>query len=219
VVLTRPTAACVGWLCVMPLIRSRDWRGAARMAAIPVIAVILLMTQNAVRFGNPLDFGYARMLLGGAGERLMAQYGQFHPHFVPRNFYWFFLSPPWPREAGFPVGFDPRGLSVFAASPALLLAAVTAIRRWKEPMIRDAVCGIGLALGGLLLYFNTGFWQFGHRFSMDYLALLMVLMARAAVDRPARALGAWVAASVAIQIIGNTIQPVARLPAWLAPWG
>ncbi len=216
--LTRPTAALTGLFFAMPL-RRRAAAGLVAMAAAPALAVVVLALYNAARFGSPTDFGYQRMLLRGEGLALMQQYGQFHPHFVFKNAYWFFLAPPGPLAGGrFPfLGFDPRGLSLFVATPALFYVLVAFKRRWEHPCVRDAAVGIAACLVPLLLYFNTGFVQFGHRFSVDYLPLLLILVLAGMGSRPSKPAYALLAMSIAIQSAGVLLDPVTRLPPWLTP--
>ena len=218
-VLTRPTAALAAVFFVIPAIRRRRISDLLKLIAAPAIAVLLLAAYNYARFGNPADFGYDRMLLQGTGRELMDRFGQFHPHFVPRNAFWFFLAPPWSLSGGrFPyLGFDRRGLSLFIASPAMLYAFLALRRHRRQPLVRDALLGIVICLVPLLLYFNTGFVQFGHRFSLDYLPLLMILVVAGIGPRPTRLAHAAILVSIAVQAVGVMLFPVATLPPWLAP--
>lgn len=218
IILTRPPAALIGLFFLLPIARMRAVGRLLQFAALPLAAIVSLGVYNAARFGDPTDFGYSRMLLTGNGKTLMAAYGQFHTQFVPRNLFWFFLAPPWgPAENGLPIGFDPRGLSLFIACPALLYALPAIWRRWSQVWVRDALVALVATLVPLLFYFNTGYWQLGHRFSMDYLALLMVLVVAGMGLPPSRAAVGMVMISVTIQAVGILAQPVTRLPPWLVP--
>lgn len=218
-VLSRPTTALTGAFFLLPRLRTVQWRRVAALAAGPVAAVALLALYNVTRLGAPLDFGYDRMLLEGDGERLMRLYGQFHPAFVPVNAFWFFLAPPWlaQRDGVTLPGYDPRGMSLFIATPAFLYALAALRRVRTETIVRDAAAGIAMCLAPLLMYFNSGFWQFGHRFSMDYLPLLFVLMLAGMRPRVTRIALAVMAASVAIHAYALLMDPVVKLPAWLTP--
>lgn len=217
--LSRPTAALTGLFFVLPLLTRKQFGALARLSVGPTVALILLGAYNAARFGSVTDFGYERMLLEGEGQRLMAAYGQFDQAFVVRNFFWFFLAPPWGRSDGaFPwLGYDPHGLSLFMASPALLYAFVALRREWKQTCVREAVVSIAVCLVPLLLYFNTGYWQFGHRFSMDYLPMLMVLVVAGVGSRPNRVAYGLIALSIGVQAWAVVLDSVARLPSWLSP--
>jgi hypothetical protein len=218
-ILTRPTAGLACLFFVMPLVRARAFRKLSLFAIGPAVAVILLGLYNQMRFGSPFDFGYARMLLRGTGAEWMDQYGQFHPHFVPRNLFWFFLAPPWPRPEGtFPwLGFDPWGLSLFISCPAMLYVFAGIARHWRLSSVQDACVGIAACLVPLLLYFNTGFWQFGHRFAMDYVPLLMILTISGMGAKPSRLAYGSIVLAVGIHTWGVLLHPVAWLPGWLVP--
>jgi hypothetical protein len=218
-IMARPTAGLTCLFFVLPLIRARSPRKLLFFAIGPCVAVGLLGLYNQARFGNPFDFGYTRMLLRGTGKELMEQYGQFHPHFIMRNFFWFFLAPPWPRPEGtFPwLGFDQWGLSLFLSCPAMLYVFVGIAKHWRQPTIQDACVGSAACLILLLLYFNTGYRQFGHRFGMDYLPLLMILTIAGMGTKPSRLAYGSIAFAILLQIWGVVLQPVAQLPAWLAP--
>lgn len=218
ITLSRPTAALAGLFFLLPLIRAGAVGKLLQFAVLPVAAIVLLGAYNAARFGDPTDFGYSRMILSGTGRELMDAYGQFQPHYISRNFYWFFLAPPWVRSGtGWPIGFDPRGMSLFIACPAMLYVFPAIRRGWEQAWVRDAVAAIAVTLVPLLLYFNTGFWQLGHRFSMDYMTVLMVLVVAGIGFVPSRLAIGQVTLSILIQTVGVLAQPVARLPPWLAP--
>jgi hypothetical protein len=214
VVLTRPTAVLACAFFAMPLLRSRRPRELVLLVVPPILAASLLAAYNFARFGDPLDFGYQRMLLTGDGKICMETFGQFHPHFILGNLFWFFLAPPWPLVDGrFPwLGFDLRGLSLFLACPPTLYAFVAMKDRWGQAAVRDAAAAVLLSLIPLLLYFNTGYAQFGHRFSMDYLAPLLVLVVAGIGTRPSRLAFALTAVALLVQFWGLVLMPITRIP-------
>ena len=212
-ILARPTTGLLALFFVFSVARGpRPCRAVllTKLVAGPAAAILLLAAYNQFRFGSPTDFGYDRMLLRGAGQRLLHDYGQFNGHFIPINLYWFFLAPPLPLAGGrFPFfGYDPHGLSLFIASPALLYAFVGLRRGWSVPAVRHAAGAIACCLLPLLLYFNTGFWQFGHRFSMDYLPLLMLLVLAGVGTRPSRLAYSLIAISIWVNAAGVIVDPV-----------
>ena len=120
--------------------------------------------------------------------------------FIRGAAFWYCLAPPWPRPAHqFPwLGYDPRGMSLFLASPAFVYAIVGIRRAWSNAAVRHATAACAVCLVPLLLYFNTGYWQFGHRFSMDYLPMLMVLVLAGTGSRPSRL--AWALAGLSVGV-------------------
>ena len=115
-----------------PRAPSRDrWRVAVALAAGIGLAVVLHLTWNAYRFGQPFDFGY------DASETVP----QMPPHLfrladVPRGLVMSLITPG-------------KGLLVWA--PVLLLAAASAREFWRrEPAV---ALGVGLTLTVGLLFF------------------------------------------------------------------
>jgi hypothetical protein len=218
IVLTRPTAVLVCLFFLLPWIRKANPRALLVAATLPVAAVVILGYYNYQRFANPFDFGYSQMFLTGSGARLMETYGQFNARYVCRNAFWFFLAPPWITLGRFPLlAFDPNGLGLFFATPALLYVFVSIIRHHGEEMLQDALIAILLCLVPLLAYFNTGFMQFGHRFSMDYLAILMFLTIWGMGPRLSRIAYAVIALSITLQVWGVFLHNMVLLPQGIAP--
>lgn len=218
-ILARPTTAFASLFFAFPHIRRSRLGELARLAVGPIAAVLLLVIYNYARFGSLTEFAYDRMILHGQGKQLMETHGQFNPVFVLRNFFWFFLAPPAGREDGaFPwLGYDPRGLSLFVATPAMiyLFAALVQIR--QKTVVRHAAGAALCCLIPLLLYYNSGYWQFGHRFSMDYLPSLMILLIVGMGPRPSRLAYSLIALSIAIHSAGILGNSVARLPISIPP--
>lgn len=180
-------ARSIGW-CTLPL----------------VLASGLLLWQNQVRFGSPTDFGYYKMRIAAQLRPDLATYGQFNAHFLRRNLDAFALTPPivdpptlrlWVQQAGgvvhapaalatpasrslvpFPITFDPWGTGIWAVSPALFAALRPPARR-DVAVFLAAWLGAGAVAIPDLLYYNTGWYQYGYRFSLDFTPLLLVLMA------------------------------------------
>jgi hypothetical protein len=139
-----------------------------------------------VRFGNPFDNGYARVV--GA-----TPWGLFSVRYVPRNLRLYFLSFP-ARLRKFP-WLDPGedGFSVYILTPAIFLALGADYRKRISILALAAI----LAIQALYLtYYCTGFIQFGDRYSMDYLPFVMLLAAMA-VKKRRRLQGPLIAATVA----------------------
>ncbi|MCW5874089.1 MAG: hypothetical protein KIS88_05535 [Anaerolineales bacterium] len=146
-------------------------------AALPILLVAAaLLAYNQARFGGPLDFGYEHAMVNPRLEADLAQYGQFDLHYVSRNVRAMLLAPPvWDAEARRLVP-DGDGMSLLLTTPAL------AYLLWADKrtaLARGAWTALGLLLIPLLLYYNTGWWQFGYRFSLDFMIPVMVLLATA----------------------------------------
>jgi len=151
------------------------------LSAIPLaLALAALLLYNGARFGNPLDFGY---LTENVAEKLapdLRRYGQFDLYYLPKNFWAMWLAgPQWDEElrAWHP---DPEGMSLLLTTPALIYLGRARQRSWLVIGGWSAIC---LLIIPLLLYYNTGWWQFGYRFSLDFMAPVMVLLALATGNR------------------------------------
>ena len=90
------------------------------------------------------------------------------------------LAPPaWPADSAFPAP-DGRGMSLLMCMPALLMLAFA---RRNGPLALGAWLALLLLLVPLMLYYNTGWRQFGYRFSLDFVLPVIVLLATAAGRR------------------------------------
>ena len=154
--------------------------GGSRLADVLVFGFVLglfvvaMLLYNYARFGSLLDFGYLGMQIASVLAPRLREHGQFSLAFLPENLYYFLVAPP--LFPGRPPVIEPDqwGLGIIFASPGLLYA-VRGIRR--------SAISVGAALAALfvaipnLLYYNTGWVQFGYRFSLDFLPFLMILAA------------------------------------------
>jgi len=100
-------------------------------------------------------------------------HGLFSLVYLARNLEAAFLMVPRVQWSPFRLSYDPRGLSMLLTMPWLVLLAFPRTRpRLHWPMwLTVAVT----ALPGLF-YQNTGYMQFGFRFSLDYTPYLVLLL-------------------------------------------
>jgi hypothetical protein len=138
------------------------------------LALILAATMwhNAARFGDPFEFGHRFLQIRWRSR--IETWGLFSTHYLPRNLTVFFLSVPWLMSTSPFVRISRHGLALWFSSPNLLWSLwpkkldATTLALWAG-VLPTATC--------TLLYQNTGWIQFGYRFSLDYLPLLFVLVA------------------------------------------
>jgi hypothetical protein len=138
------------------------------------LALILAATMwhNAARFGDPFEFGHRFLQIRWRSR--IESWGLFSTHYLPRNLTVFFLSVPWLMSTSPFVRISRHGLALWFSSPNLLWSLwpkkldATTLALWAG-VLPTAIC--------TLLYQNTGWIQFGYRFSLDYLPLLFVLVA------------------------------------------
>lgn len=190
--MTTPTSDAPGRI-------SGPWIRRVARFAIPLALVgIALMWHNHARFGDPFELGH-RFLQVRWRSRIET-WGLFDTHFLPRNLTVFFLSLPWIIESRPFIRITRHGLALWFTTPNLLWSLwpkrvdSTIVALWAA-VVPTALC--------TLLYQNTGWVQFGYRFSLDYLPLLLVL-----VTLSQRRFGYVFAACAAFAILVNTFGAV-----------
>jgi hypothetical protein len=159
----------------------RRWLRWAVASAVPMaLAVTGLLAYNHARFGSALDFGYLSDHVATKLVHDLHTYGQFHLHYAPKNLWAMWLAlPVWEAGRACLVP-DPEGMSLLLTTPALVYLVQA---RRASPLVAGAWIAVGLLLVPLILYYNTGWWQFGYRFSLDFMVPVMILLAVAAGER------------------------------------
>jgi len=168
-----------------------------------IIAGMLL--YNQARFGSPLRLGYNTMNVNLFVRGNLHTYGQFNWHFISTNFRYMLLEPPYIVSHTPYLIFNPLGTGIFWTTPALLLAFLAfryRERRWLAASLL-AACFLPMAL--LLFYFNTGWYQFGYRFVLDFLPFALLLVALGMRAKPGWREKALIVLSVAINIWGFVV--------------
>ncbi len=151
------------------------------LAAIPVIlGALALLAYNAARFGDPFDFGYLTQNVAREVLADLRKYGQFNLHYAPHNLWVMFLAGPiWDVKHWAMVPIV-DGMSLWLTTPAIWVAFRA---RQPRPLVLATALSVVLLAIPLVLYYNTGWWQFGYRFSLDFMTPLFVLIALGAGER------------------------------------
>jgi len=172
---------------------------ALAMFALPLgLIVAAAMWHNAARFGDPFEFGHRFLQIRWRSR--IETWGLFSTHYLPRNLTVFLLSLPWLIESSPFIRITRHGLALWFTTPNLLWSLwprkldATVVALWAG-IVPTALC--------TLLYQNTGWIQFGYRFSLDYLPLVFVLVA---LSR--RRFGAAFLACAVFAIVVNTFGAV-----------
>lgn len=151
----------------------RHLREAIAYAA-PVAAFVgIAMVLNWVRFENPFEFGHRYLEIAWRGR--MERYGMFSLEYLSRNLSAmltllprFSLRPPF-------VQVSAHGMALWLTTPVFLLLVRA---RYPHAFSRFLwLLGVLPAALLALLYQNSGFVQFGYRFSLDFTVLLILLLA------------------------------------------
>jgi len=178
-------------------------RGPLLRFAIPVVAFAVIgMIYNQVRFGSLTEFGHTYLALGThdpvVQQTNIEQWGLASTHYLSRNLAVALASIPdlLPRSPW--IQISGHGLAIWFTTPALLLLLWP---RDKGPLHRALwLTTLFVALPSLL-YMNTGWFQFGYRFSLDYMVFLVMLLAIG--GRPmGRVMKALIVAGVIVNLFG-----------------
>ncbi len=163
--------------------------------AVPILGAIAIASwMNYTRFHNPSPVAFGHEHLSVAWKGRMMKWGLFGYHYLSKNLGVMLTILPWPRAPG----SDPSRALFQINEHGLALWFTTPLYFWlfrpKKGGWLYAILAISAALPAVydLLYQNSGWQQFGYRFSNDYAMLLFVLLAIGA--RPMRALF-WILAA------------------------
>jgi chromate transport protein ChrA len=167
----------------------------AALVSIPVLCALAVMSwMNYTRFhtANPTSFGHEHLTV--AWHARIAKWGLFSFHYLGKNLGVAFTLLPWTR----PFQINEHGLALWFTTPLFVWILWPRTKSWLY-----GATALSAALPALLdlFYQNSGWVQFGYRFSNDYSLLLFVLLAIG--GRPMgwlfRAAAAW---SVAWNLFG-----------------
>lgn len=147
----------------------------ARFGA-PALAIVgVLFWHNRACFGDPLEFGH-RMLVIGWRARI-DKWGLFSYHYLGRNLAVVLTSLPYTQVAGAPFQINVHGLALWITSPFYAWAFWPVLRASTRGLFWALLVTAALVAAPNLLYQNSGWIQFGYRFSNDFAPFLMVLIA------------------------------------------
>lgn len=164
----------------------------ARFAAPVLFALVVSFALNRARFGDGLEFGYRYLTI--AWQARIERYGLFDYHYLAKNLGVMLTSLPWLDSGTAPFRINHHGLALWLTTPLYLLLVARASRLRAE---------LGLALTALsvslpsLFYQNTGWQQFGYRFSNDYAPFLFALLV---VTAPKLGRGFWALAGFGLLV-------------------
>ena len=140
------------------------------LAAGTILAVLL--THNYLRFGKFYVFGHEYLNI--TWQDRIQKWGLFNLHFLSRNLACALVLLP-RFLAQYPyVKVGAHGMSLLVTSPNL---AYTVMPAERSPLTRGLWITILLTALPSLLYQNSGYIQFGYRFSLDYMVFFIMLLA------------------------------------------
>ena len=167
----------------------------------PIAAVLAaLMWHNRARFGDPFEFGHRLLLIGWRGR--IDKWGLFSYHYLGRNLAVVLTDLPFVDPLHVkglaPFQINAHGLPLWLTSPFFAWALWP--RRTGRLFWTLALTALCVAAPSLL-YQNSGWIQFGYRFSNDFapFVILMIAVGGRRLSPPFWALGA---AAVAVNAFG-----------------
>jgi hypothetical protein len=164
----------VGWAKLRDPAR---WR-AALPRLVPYAAAILAVAipmgwANYVRFGSFGEFGHSHLYANRVNQQIQ-QFGLFHYAFLERNLHAAFTRLPQIQLHPFKLGFSGEGMSLFVTTPLFFYLLWP---REKPRLHRALWFTTALVAVPGFFYQNSGWFQFGFRFSLDYTPYLFLLLA------------------------------------------
>jgi hypothetical protein len=165
-----------------PLTRFWQWlRSCSTRAAIPklalfalpiLISVAISCWLNQRRFGDPFEVGYRYLRIRWSAR--IETWGLFNYHYLAKNLAVFLAALPWLSAAAPYLRVSRHGLALWVTTPQYLL--VLWPKRRSVLLQALAISAASVALLDLC-YQNSGWIQYGYRFSLDYSVLLCALLA------------------------------------------
>lgn len=162
-------------------LRRDDWGEALRKLAYfcaPCLVMgVGLLWMNEVRFDSLREFGHTYLASGGLGR--IQRYGLFNIHFLSKNLSALLtLLPRFQPNAPYVV-ISKHGMSLFLTTPAFFYLFLPEERKSDADKFWYRLLWVTVAVTALpgLFYQNTGYAQFGYRFSLDYTPYLVLLLA------------------------------------------
>jgi len=143
-----------------------------KFAAPIAVGGAVLAVYNYARFQNPFEFGHRFMPV--QWQDRMFRFGLFNYHFLSRNLAAALVLLPRIMTHYPYVKMSQHGMSLLVTSPNL---AYTVMPQERSPLTKALWITILATALPSLLYQNSGYVQWGYRFSLDYMIYFMVLLA------------------------------------------
>ncbi len=141
--------------------------------ALPVALILmLLMLMNWSRFDDPFEFGHKYLQVRWLGR--INRWGLFNFHFLARNLMVCLALLPWLSQEAPYLGISMHGLAIWFTTPVLIWVLWPRKNTTFYSFLIISMVAVALPS---LLYQNSGWVQFGYRFSLDYMVFLILMLA------------------------------------------
>jgi hypothetical protein len=176
---------------------------------LPVVVIaVIAFVLNHLRFDNPLEFGHYYLNVRWT-ERIQ-RWGLFNFHFLARNLAVLLTLLPRIMTKAPYVKVSWHGLSIFVTTP---IFSYLIWPRRRSPIQPWLYLSVLLPLILHLFYQNSGWVQFGYRFSLDFTVFLVALLAVGG-----RRLGIFAKALIILGIAVNTFGAITFGRYWQFYW-
>ncbi|MCP4446286.1 MAG: hypothetical protein GY811_13215 [Myxococcales bacterium] len=143
--------------------------------AIPVVAIAIIAgVNNFLRFDSATEFGHSYLAVRQQG--MIEAYGLFDYEYLRRNLSVAFTMLPGLSSTAPYVHISPHGIAIWFTTP--LFISLLWPRLSKGRVVHHAMwITVACVAVPILFYQNSGWAQFGYRFSLDYTPFLILLLA------------------------------------------
>ncbi len=158
----------------------RQWRTwctqAIMIFGLPLLVFSsMFFLYNYLRFANPFENGYRYINENPHFYQVRQKNGIWSIKNAPRNFWYMALEMPsltLDNNQKVKLNFNLEGNSIFFLTPPLLAAFLASP---LNPYILSLWLTLIISLVPILMIYSTGWMQFGYRYSLDFLVLLILL--------------------------------------------
>lgn len=169
---------------------------------------IIAGIYNFQRFGSFFETGHSFHNIAAKLSTERNRYGTFSLWYIPKNYYYAFLNVPSVTEKFPYFKFDTEGNSIFFTSSFFLLLLFLLRKRFwdSKKMIffnSSILVSLSFIVFFLLIYFSTGWMQFGYRYSLDFIPLLLILLAEIISSISLKLLLIFIFFSIVINTLGT----------------
>ncbi|MFC2059221.1 hypothetical protein ACFLTS_06275 [Chloroflexota bacterium] len=163
------------------------------------LPLVFLAFFNFVRFGHPLETGYLSHSYASYFNDVIARHGFFSVFHIPSHLYTLLFRPPEYIDY-FPFFRpSPAGMSILLTTPAVFYLLRT---KFSEILNLLSAVSIVVILIPTILWFSTGWVQFGYRYSLDFVPFLLILISSGMGPRINKLKITLVVLSVAVNLWG-----------------
>lgn len=153
-----------------------QWRALVKPFALFASPILVIggvaMVMNEARFEDPFEFGHRYLQIRWRPR--IERWGLFNYHYLGKNLAVFLAALPWLTANEPFLKVSRHGLALWVTTPQLLLSLFP--KKTSTTMVAMFVSAGVVALLNLT-YQNSGWVQFGYRFSLDYAVMLFALLA------------------------------------------